>query len=216
VAIAVLVYTRTSSALLTALTYSLTFLPPLVTAPLLSGLADRYPRRSVLVLTDLCRAGLVALMAIPALPIGAVAMLLLAVVSIQPMYSAARNAMLPNVLTGERYVVGLGIINVTDSFVQIAGFTFGGTLLGFISPHTALGINAVTFLLSALLVRLGTRLHRPTTDEGGQDRSPRDRRSIRRGVTTLWNDRRLRRLAALVWLYGFYIAPEGVAAPSAA
>jgi Major Facilitator Superfamily len=216
VAIAVLVYDRTSSALLTALTYSLTFLPPLVTAPLLSGLADRHPRRSVLVLTDLYRATLVAVMAIPTLPMGAVAVLLLAIVSIQPLYSAARNAMLPNVLTGARYVVGLGMITVTDSFVQIAGFTFGGTLLGFISPHTALGINAMTFVLSASLVRLGTRLHQPTPDDGGQDRSPGDRRSIRRSVAMLWNDRRLRRLAALVWLYGFYIAPEGVAAPYAA
>src|SRR3954469_16558576 len=58
VALAVLVYNQTSSTLLTALTYAMSFLPPLVSAPLLAGLADRHPRRSVLAVTDLIRAAL--------------------------------------------------------------------------------------------------------------------------------------------------------------
>jgi hypothetical protein len=97
VAIAVLVYSRTPSALLTALTYALTFLPPLVSAPLLSGLADGHARRSVLVATDLYRMTLVGLMAIPAVLLAVIAPLLVALVSVQPLYSAARNAMLPRV-----------------------------------------------------------------------------------------------------------------------
>jgi len=71
---------QTSSPLLTALTYALTFLPPLVTAPLLVSLADRHPRRTVLVVTDLCRAALVGVMAIPVVPLAGIVPLLIAMV----------------------------------------------------------------------------------------------------------------------------------------
>ena len=40
-----LVYGRTHSAFLTALAYALTYLPPIAGGPLLSGLADLFPRR---------------------------------------------------------------------------------------------------------------------------------------------------------------------------
>jgi MFS family permease len=71
VAVSVLVYERTSSAGLTAVTYGLTYVPDLVSGPLLSGLADRYPRRAVMVVIDLGRAVLVAAMAVPACRCGA-------------------------------------------------------------------------------------------------------------------------------------------------
>src|SRR5882757_9677244 len=87
VAIAVLVFERTDSPLLTALTYALTFLPPLVSAPLLSGLADRYPRRTVYVVADGYRAVLVGVMAIPAVPLPVVGVLLVLIVSVQPLNS---------------------------------------------------------------------------------------------------------------------------------
>jgi hypothetical protein len=45
VAIAILVYRRTHSAFLTALAYALTYLPPIAGGPLLSVLADLFPRR---------------------------------------------------------------------------------------------------------------------------------------------------------------------------
>ena len=52
VALAVLVFTETASAGLTALSYALTFLPDLVAGPLLSGVADRAPRRTTVVVSD--------------------------------------------------------------------------------------------------------------------------------------------------------------------
>src|SRR5690242_6808881 len=67
VALAVLVYQRTSSALLTGLVYALTYVPSFVGGVLLSGLADRHPRREVVFTVDLLRAVLVGLMAIPGL-----------------------------------------------------------------------------------------------------------------------------------------------------
>ncbi len=57
VAIAILVYRRTHSAFLTALAYALTYLPPIAGGPLLSGLADLFPGRRVLIACDVLRTG---------------------------------------------------------------------------------------------------------------------------------------------------------------
>src|SRR5262245_34663501 len=69
VGLAVLVFQRTNSAGWTALTYALTFLPALLGGVLLSGLADRYPRRELMVVVDLGRAAVALLMAVPGLPL---------------------------------------------------------------------------------------------------------------------------------------------------
>src|SRR5207245_664555 len=76
VAIAILVYHRTHSPFLTALAYALTYLPPIIGGPFLSGLADLFPRRRVMIVSDLFRVGTVGLMAVPGLPFAALCGLL--------------------------------------------------------------------------------------------------------------------------------------------
>ena len=68
VALSLLVFERTESAGWTAATYALTTLPALLSGVLLSGLADRFPRRTVMIGCDLVRAVLVGLMACPVRP----------------------------------------------------------------------------------------------------------------------------------------------------
>ncbi len=213
VALALLVYDRTSSATLTALVYALTFLPPLLTAPLLAGLADRYSRRTVMVVIDLCCAALVALMALPGLPLPVVAVLLVAMTCPQPLFAAARNATLPTVLTGERFPVGMSIVSTTDYVAQIAGFAGGGVLVALLGgPHTALLVDAATFLVSAALVRRGVGPHRPSERPAHATGSGL---SALAGISVVIRDRRLLGLAGLVWLFAFFIAPEALAAPYA-
>ena len=55
VAIAILVYRQTHSAFLTALAYALTYVPPIAGGLLLSGLADLFPRRRVMIACDCSR-----------------------------------------------------------------------------------------------------------------------------------------------------------------
>src|SRR5438309_10744808 len=59
IAVALLVFSRSHSALLTALSYAVSYLPWVVGGPLLAGYADRLPRRSVMIATDLVRIVLV-------------------------------------------------------------------------------------------------------------------------------------------------------------
>ncbi len=128
VGLAVLVYSRTSSASWTALTYALTFLPALVGGVLLGGLADRFPRRDLMVVVDVLRAVVTALMAIPSLPLPALLALVCLLTLGGAPFTAAEQALLPAILHGDRYIAGLSLRTITNQTAQIAGFLGGGAL----------------------------------------------------------------------------------------
>jgi MFS family permease len=215
VALSLLVFERTGSAALTALTYALTFLPDLIGGPLLSGLADRYRRRELMVVTDVARAVLVGLMAIPGTPIVVLAVLLVAVQLLASPFNAARAAVLPSILEGDRFVVGQGVVNLTYQMAQLAGYVTGGALVAFLGVHVALGLDALTFVVSALLVRFGLadRPVPPDEEEGSGQRSALS--SLRLGASLVWHDRKLRALVALACVSAFYVVPEGLSVPYA-
>lgn len=213
VALSLLVFDRTHSAGLTALVLAMTFLPPLFSAPLLAGLADRYPRRTVMVVTDLIRGALVAVMAIPAVPLGVLVVLVIVMVCGQPPFAAARNATLPTVLPGDAFTVGMGIVQMTDFLGQVVGFAGGGLMVAHLGgPRPALALDAATYFLSAALLRFGIRPHLAS------DAEPSARRPgfALAGLRVLWDNRPLLGLVSMVWMFGFFIAPEGLAAPYAA
>ena len=212
VALSVLVFERTSSAALTALTYALTFVPAVIGGALLAGLADRFPRRAVLVICDVVRAGLAVLMALPWIPLPVLWVLVFGLALVGGPFKAAQLALLPDVLGSERYPVGLALRTLSTQIAQLGGFLVGGSVLLFVSAPAALGLNAGTFVLSALLVQLGVRA-RPAAKDGSTGRTvsrPRSAVQVRAGGG------RPAVLLGLMWLAGLTVAPEGVAAPYAA
>jgi predicted MFS family arabinose efflux permease len=213
VALAVLVFERTGSTALTALTYALTFLPAILGGALLSGLADRYPRRRVMIWCDLVRAVLVAVMALPAMPIAALCALLVLVVFLGAPFSAAETATLPQILEGDRFVVGQAVRTITDQAGQLAGFAAGGVVIAAVGARTGLAIDAITFLLSALIIWSGVRQRPSARNASTQDNYLC---SLAEDLRLIVNSTVLRTLLAFGWLAAFYIAPEGLAAPYAA
>ena len=95
VALTVLVYAHTGSALLAAVAYAASIAPQFLGGLLLSGLADRWPRRSVMIVCDLARAPLAALMALHGMPTAALIGLLCAVTALGAPFGAARAAICP-------------------------------------------------------------------------------------------------------------------------
>jgi Major Facilitator Superfamily len=215
VALAVLVYARTGSAALTALTYALTVLPQLIAGPLLGGLADRYPRRRIMIATDLARAVLVAAMATPDAPLAVIGALLVAVQLLAAPFNAARAATLPLVLEGDRYVVASAVSNMTYQLALLLGFASGGLLVSTVHPSGALLIDAATFVLSAAVISLGIAA-RPAPGDG----DPAGHRGwlgrMGAGLRLVWTDRALRALVALLCIAAFPVVAEGLAVPYAA
>ncbi|MFI0352828.1 MFS transporter [Actinomadura sp. 9N407] len=214
VALAVLVYEATNSALLTALTYALTYIPPIVGGPVLSGLADLFPRRRVMVICDVIRAGLMAVMAVQGMPFWVLCALVFLTVLLGAPFSAARAAVLPDVLTGDRYVAGSAINNITHQAAQMLGFLAGGAIVAMVGTGEALALNSATFAVSALVLVAGLR-RRPAPK-----RRERESLGLWKGTVDggrlVFGDPTLRALVSFAWLCGFYVVPEGLAAPYAA
>lgn len=211
VALSILVFASTGSGAATASVYALTYLPTVVGGVLLSGLADHYPRRGLLVTCDLLRAGLFAIMAIPAIPVGGVAGLLTVAVIVGAPHKAAEPAVVADMFEGDRYSAALGIRTATIEIAQLAGFALGGILVAAIGVRAALAIDAATFAASAALLRayLAPRPAARSTTQRGLA-------SVRSGIATIWRDSRLRALLGFSWLAGCWVVPEGLAAPYAA
>jgi predicted MFS family arabinose efflux permease len=214
VALSVLVYDRTHSAAWTALTYAMTILPNLAGGALLGGLADRFDRRTVMIVADLIRAVLVGVMVIPGEPIAVLVVLLCLVQLPFAPFSSARNAIMPTILSGDRYLVGLAVMRTTDQLGLVGGIAVAATLVSALGTGTTLVIDAATFAASALLVGLGVRAHRPPAES--TDKSPGAWwQRIRAGFALVSRDRRLRVLVAIACVNGFYVVPESLAVPYA-
>ncbi|AHI00481.1 MFS transporter [Kutzneria viridogrisea] len=215
VALSLLVFDRTGSPGLTALAYALTYLPELAAGPLLSGIADRRPRRMVMVVTDLARAALVALMAWPGLPLAVVCVLLVAVNALGAPFNAARAATLARVLRGEAYLLGTGAADMVDQLAQAAGFVGGGVLVLAIGPGQGLQIDSATFLVSAILVQLGVRERPVPSYPTVRDPVPAWWPALKAGAVLVLTNRTLRSLVLLACVAGFYVTIEALAVPYA-
>lgn len=215
VALTVLVYQRTSSPLLAALTFAIGHLPWLLGGPLLSALADRLPRHRVLITTDVLRAVLLVVMALPGMPLPVLLALLLLVSLCSPPFESARSALMADVLEGERYAVATSLTNVTLQVAQVVGFLAAGALVAVLDPSAALLIDAATFAVSAVWLSVGLQRRPAPVVAAGEER-----RSLwadtADGLQLIRRTPRLLAIVALLWLgtlFGY--AWEGVAAPLA-
>jgi MFS family permease len=154
IAIALLVYARTGSAFAASATYGVSYLTWLLGGPFLSALADRHRRRRIMIVTDLARFVLIALLLVPHPPLWLVFGVLVAVGLLAPPFESARSALLPDVVTGELYVAGNSLINTTIQGAQVAGFFLGGLLVALLSVRGALALDAATFVVSAAVLIL--------------------------------------------------------------
>ena len=213
VALSVLVYDRTGSGLVTAVVYALTYLPALFGGVLLGPLADRLPRRGLLVGGDVVRAALLAVMTVPRLPVPFLAGLLVLVVLVGTPCKAGETALVVDLLATADYPMGLGLRAATVQAAQLAGFAVGGVAVAALGARGALGLDAATFLLSAVLIRLGVHA-RPAAARTDNTDARGSHRWLHGAVTVL-RDRRLRLLLGLSWLLGLLVIPEGLAAPYA-
>ena len=176
-------------------------------------MAERYPDRTILVVADICRALLMCTVAIHGLPAPALIALLFATSCFNPPFQAARSALLPRVLEGDRLTLALTVNFTTMQAAQAAGYLLGGALAAH-HARTAILANAASFALSALLIRLGIRA-RPAGvavhERTGLLRETAD------GFRLVFSSRTLRGIVIVALAaIAFPVVPEGMAAGWAA
>jgi MFS family permease len=214
VALTLLVYDRTRSPLLAAVTFAASVLPVFVGGLVLSGLADRLPRREVMIACDLSRMVLVLIMAIPGVPLPVLVGLLFTVTMISTPFTSARSGMYPDILPGDSFALGTAVTMTTYQVALVAGFAGGGAAVGFFGVRPCLLADAVTFGVSALIAFIWVR-PRPAARPDGAFREARRGGGMTAGVRMAFGRPALRTPMLLGCLATFYVAPEGIAAPLA-
>ncbi|MDG4799101.1 MFS transporter [Micromonospora sp. WMMD980] len=212
-AVTVLVLRETQSVALSAAAFAASYLPWLIGGPLLSALAERHRYRRVMVLCDLIRMALMVLVAMPFMPPWSILALIFVATLANPPSQAARSALLPHILGGDRLVVGLTVSTSAAQAAQVVGYLAGATI-AVLNPSAALLINAGTFALSAALVRFGLRDRPPAMTEAHRSHLLRE---TAQGFRMVFERPVLRAIAVLVFsAMLFSIVPEGLAAGWAA
>ena len=169
--LSVLVYAQTRSAFWTALAFSMGFAPQVLGGALFTSLADRLPPRLLISAGLLTRAAPGLVIGLwPALPVPAMLALVAAAATATPLFTAAASAVLPDVLDGDRYVLGRSVFSLTGSATQIIGLGIGGAILAALPARRLLLAAGLSLLAAAVVARVGLR-PRPARTAGRPARS---------------------------------------------
>jgi predicted MFS family arabinose efflux permease len=218
--LSVLVYAQTRSAFWTALAFSMGFAPQVLGGTLFTSLADRLPPRLLISAGLLTRAAPGLVIGLwPALPVPAMLALVAAAATATPVFTAASSAVLPDVLDGDRYVLGRSVFSLTGSATQIIGLGIGGAILAALPARRLLLAAGLSLLAAAVVAHLGLRPRRARTDgrparsDSEAGRAPRANGRPARGIVRatmagnleLLADRTVRGLLLAQWLPAWFV-----------
>jgi MFS family permease len=157
---------------------------------------DRLLRRPILIWADLGRAVLLASIPVAfvlhALYLPQLLFVAFAAAVLSTFFNVADNAYLPTVVPRARLVEANSVMTATGSVAEFSAFGIGGFLIEVFTAPIAIAIDAVTFIVSALLLGTIRRKEPPPTPVA--DREP-VLREIRDGMRIVFRSPVLRALA---------------------
>lgn len=209
-ALATLVFDRTSSPLLSAMALFGGSFGHVFGATLLLSAADGIPPRLALsALPALFGVGALVV-AVPGLPIWSVLAVVLGVGVLGSLGAGIRWGLLTEVLTADGYLLGRSVMQMTVGAMQIVATAAGAVALQVMSPSALMIIAAGLFLTSALVVRLGLS-RRPARAAGRV--SPRETMRVNR---QLWATPGVATVYVALWLpNGLVVGAEALYVPYA-
>jgi Transmembrane secretion effector len=212
-ALPLLVFKLTHSATNLALTTASNFVPYLLFGLVLGALVDRVDRKRMMLLTDVGRAAVIAVL--PALALSGTLRVgdIYAVAFVQStlgiLFNCGEFAAIPSLVGRDDLVAANGRITATNSAGQILGPILAGVLVTFMSPADLLFFDAASFLLSAAslaAIRRGfNSTDRPTDANAGVIGLLRD---VRAGLRYVWSNPVLRSISLMMALINFVASTE--------
>ncbi len=154
VALPIVVYQLTGSAVGTAVAFAAELAPGIVLAPWSGRLADAHDRRTVMI-------GLSALQAMSLLPLllvhdrhglAIVYAVIVAQSSLAALFDPAKNALLPTLVDARQLVSANALAGLGTALGRLAGGPLGGLLLAAGSLRTIVVADAVSFAVAGLLI----------------------------------------------------------------
>jgi MFS family permease len=130
------------------------FLPSFIFGSLSGVLADRFSRRSIMIVSDLLRALVVLgfLFVRRADQLWVIYVLTVAQLALSTFFEPAKTAAIPSIVSDRELVAANAISAVTWSAMLTIGAAIGGIVTGWFGTNVAFILDALTYLLSAVLI----------------------------------------------------------------
>lgn len=190
VALALLVLRLTGTGLGVSGVVAAEIAPVVLFAPLAGAVVDRFSRVRVMVAADLVRAVLALSLVAAQSNVAAVYALAFAMSAAAVFFNPAASSTLPSLVEDEQLVTANGGIWTAAVLSQIALAPVAAAVAASLGFGVAFGVNAASFVVSAVVLRgLGEPARDPTTARW------RWRAAVRDGARYLLQDRLLRALA---------------------
>ncbi|MDH6580009.1 MFS transporter [Kitasatospora sp. MAP5-34] len=209
-ALATLVFDRTGSALLAAVSMFGASFAQVIGATTLLSVGDHLPPRRTTVTLALVFAAAALALSLPGTSVPVALAIVLAVGFVNSIGGAVRWGLVSEILPEDGYLLGRSVLSMASGVVQILGNGVGAAVLHFVSPRAALVLSACLYLAGALVTRLGLT-RRPARAAG--------RASVRqtwRVNRQLLSDRAVRRVYCGLWVpNGLVVGAEALFVPYA-
>lgn len=145
---------RTGSGLVVSGVMLARAIPAVAAGPVAGVLLDRFDRKRIMVASDLARAVVAAAFLLALVIPGAWLLYVLsaALMFASPFFTSGRNAILPEIASAEELHTANSVTQTTSWATIAAGAMLGGLIAGKFGYGWAFGLNAASFLVSAVLV----------------------------------------------------------------
>jgi predicted MFS family arabinose efflux permease len=130
------------------------FVPSFVFGPISGVVADRFSRRTILIVSDLARAVIVLgfLFVRRADQLWIIYVLTVIQLALSTFFEPAKTAVIPSIVADNELVSANAISSVTWSVMLTLGAAVGGLITGWFGTNVSFILDALTFLLSAALI----------------------------------------------------------------
>lgn len=195
VALGVLIFRLTGSALeLGKMTFA-TFLPYLLFGLIAGAYVDRWDKKRTMISADLFRAVIVGL--IPFLigySINLVYLLTFLSTTANLFFSPAKMAVIPAIFTKEKILTATSMAETVENITEILGYALAGVLIMFIPIQKVFYFDSLTFLCSALAIfamsfKFETRGQADRTLD--KENEPHIFQDIIEGLSYIWKTKKL-------------------------
>src|SRR3989454_1042940 len=130
------------------------FLPSVVMGPLSGVIADRFSRRSIMIIADLLRAVVVLGFLLVRRPdqMWLVYVLTVLQLAFSAFFEPAKTAAIPSIVSDRELLAANAIASVTWSVMLTLGAAIGGFVAGWFGTNAAFVLDSLSFVASALLI----------------------------------------------------------------
>ncbi len=130
------------------------FVPSFVFGPMSGVLADRFSRRTIMIVSDLMRAVVVLgfLFVRRADQLWIIYLLTVLQLALSTFFEPAKTAAIPSIVSDRELVAANAISSVTWSAMLTLGAAIGGVITGWFGTNVSFVLDALTYLLSAALI----------------------------------------------------------------